>query len=144
MAVVVNYAVSANPTLAFLAAAAKGDPQDYGQFVIQRATALETKAGSDSSYRDIATDLALDHYARLATATAKELGSSRGGLTRAIVIASDVERLSLRVVEDCARTFGKDNPFPKLIELTSSRTRSDQTERNGIATPAPRRERQCS
>jgi hypothetical protein len=119
---VVNYALSANPTLAFLASAAKGEPADYGEFIIKRATDLEARAAADRDVRDLATDFALDHYARLATATARELGSSRGGLTRVFVLASDVERLSVRVIEDCARTFGTSNPFPKLIELTSSRS----------------------
>jgi PEGA domain len=119
---VINSSLAANPTLGFLVAAATGDPVTYGEFVIGRAGLLETKAGSDPIYSNQATDFALDHLARVLTATAKETGGASGAMAKVVLMTGPVERTAIEQVLTCAKSFGTANPFPKLVELTKSRS----------------------
>lgn len=119
---VINSSLAANPTLGFLVAAATGDPVSYGEFVIGRAGLLEAKAASDPIYSNQATDFALDHLARILTATAKEITGAAGAMTKVVLMTGPVERAAIKQVLTCARSFGTANPFPKLLELTTSRS----------------------
>jgi PEGA domain len=116
---VIERSLSSNPTLAFLAADSTGDPLAYGQFIIARAAQLERQAGG--SVLGLASDFELDHYTRLLTATAAELGGIRGAITKAVLLAGPVERDAVRTVISCAHSYGTQNPFPDLFRLTSTR-----------------------
>lgn len=120
-AAVVNYTLVANPTANFVAWAARGAPLDYGELLVGLARDREAQAASDTDTAGLATEYALDNYARLLTATSRELATARGSLVRAVLLAGPVERNALRMVEQCVRTFGAPDALARLFDLTTAR-----------------------
>jgi hypothetical protein len=118
---VINQALVANPTLAFLASAAAGEPRDYGRLLIQRAADIQAR-GTGGGNADLAFDLALDHYARLETVAAAGLAGARGRMTLAVLLSSPLERQLVAAVATCARSLGGDDALKRLFKLTSTRS----------------------
>ena len=94
------------------------DPQLFGRFLVKHAE-LPWPNGWSSVAPGFGFDMTFDDIARLETATFTEFTGARGAVMRAVLLSRDEDYLGMRTIRRCAESFGKANPWPDLIKLTS-------------------------
>ncbi len=117
----INTGLVANPTLAYLASLTGSTPQTYGQVAFAHAKALQASGNQPGHDADIATDFALDDYARLATVASGDLHGATAPMIRMVMLQSQLERTAMGAVATCVKTFPGPQPLARVIQLTAGR-----------------------